>query len=144
VELAAGDRARSRDLLRGALRMDPANQQALTGLRTATCGVRTAGALLVQAERWARPLCGVAAVFAGEMAAALVWGEGFDLLFAVGYSLFVLGTLGASMLWVRTRHPQVGAELRLAGPDGIDAREARQVLVMLIFFLLLAPVPALG
>jgi hypothetical protein len=82
-------------------------------------------------------------VFAVEMAAALAWGEGGFLLLGVACSLWILATVGGSMLWVQRRHPRLVAELRMAGPDGIDAREARQMLIMYVVLLLISPVAAL-
>jgi tetratricopeptide (TPR) repeat protein len=143
VELAAGNRVRSRELLRGALRMDPVNDHALHGLRLAAYHGRMSASMLVQAERWAKSLSMVGAVFAVEMAAALTWGEGGFLVLGVACSLWILATVGGSMLWVQLCHPRTVAELRMAGPDGIDAREARQMLIMYVVLLLISPVAAL-
>lgn len=142
VEIAAGDRARAGELLREALRLNPANHHALRGVRQATYTQRTAAAALVQARWWKRPLRWLGAVYAAELAAALVLGSGGDIAFALGYGACVFSILCGGMAWAARRHPGLVKELRTAGPRTHEAGEARWLLAMLIFLLLISPVVA--
>lgn len=142
VEVAAGERARGGELLREALRLNPANAGALQALRQATYLQRTAAAMLAQAERWRRPLYAVLAVYAVELAAAVARGGGSDIAWVLGFSAWNLGVTAGGMAWAHRRHPALVEEMRLAGPGGRDASDARQTLVMMIVFLLFAPVIA--
>jgi tetratricopeptide (TPR) repeat protein len=138
IELRTGNLAESREHLREALRMDPLNEAAASGLRLAGDGPRFCAALVVQTEAWARPLAVAAALFAAELAALAV--RGSLGAFVLGYSTAILAALAAAMLWVRIRHPHLLAESRFPGalaPN--DRRDARWVLVLGIGALLLLP-----
>lgn len=140
IELAWGDRARSRELLREALRMDPMNADAQRGLRVASQGSRFGAALVVQVEAWTWPLCLVALVFAAELAAVLTRSAPDDALFVIAYSLFILSALEATMLWVRLRRAPLLAELRRPGAlSRGERRDARWTLMLALAVLLLIP-----
>lgn len=139
IALAAGDRAHSSELLRQALRLDPTNEDARKGLHAATYGARFSAALLVEAQRWKWLLCGVAAVYAAELASLAPRAGADDLVFIAGYSLFLLGFACGLMAWAHWRHPVVVQDIRLAGPGARDAKEARQLLVALVIMLLGLP-----
>jgi tetratricopeptide (TPR) repeat protein len=138
IELRAGNLEVSREHLREALRMDPLNEDAASGLRLAGDGPRFCAALVVQAEAWARPLAVAAAVFAAEL--AVLAARGSLGAFVLGYSVAVLAALEGAMVWVRIRHPRLLAESRHPGalaPN--DRRDAQWVLVLGIGILLLLP-----
>lgn len=138
IELQAGNLAESREHMREALRIDPLNETAASGLRLAGDGPRFCAALVVQAERWARPLALAALVFAAELAALAA--RGSLTTFVLGYSAAILAALEGAMVWVRIRHPGLLAESRQPGavaPN--DQRDARWVLVLGVGALLLLP-----
>lgn len=142
IELKTGNLAASREHLREALRMDPLNESAASGLRLAGDGPRFCAALVVQAEAWARPLAVAAAVFAAEL--AVLAARGSLGAFVLGYSAAVLAALEAAMLWVRIRHPRLLAESRHPGALApSDRRDARWVLVLGLGILLLLPLGVL-
>lgn len=143
IELTAGQTERAGELLRQAVRLDPGNEYARKGLRTATRGQRYAASLLLQAQRWAWPLR-VAAVAVVAQIAYVASRKGAGALpFPVIYSLILVTAVAGAMLWTHRRHPGIVDEMRLAGADGPEAREARRTLaflVALLFFVLTAAV----
>jgi tetratricopeptide (TPR) repeat protein len=138
IELKAGNLEESREHMREALRMDPLNETAASGLRLAGDGPRFCAALVVQAERWVWPLTLAAIVFAAEL--ALLAARGRLGAFVLGYSAAVLAALEGAMVWVRIRHPGLLAESRHPGavaPN--DQRDARWVLILGVGALLVVP-----
>ena len=135
--------ARSVELQRQALRLDPGSAGARQGLRMAAYRTRLSAAMLVQSQRWKWPLLGIVAVIAAEWAAILAWRDGGLVALLAGCTIFTVGFWGGGMLWVRILHPRVVEELRLAGPDDLEAKEARQLIAFLLFFLLLGALAAL-
>lgn len=143
IELTAGKTDRAGELLRQAVRLDPGNDHARKGLRMATRGQRYAASLLLQARRWAWPLR-IAAVAVVAQVAYVASRKGAGALpFPVIYSLILVTAVVGAMLWTHRRHPHIVEEMRLAGADGPEAREARRTLaflVVLLFFVLTAAV----
>jgi tetratricopeptide (TPR) repeat protein len=139
VELAAGARPGARGFLRQALRLDPANEYAKTALLSTSDYAREAAGLLVQAERWSRPLRWIAAVFATELGIVLARANGFHVFIVLVTSAFVLLVPARRMLWARRRHPALVEEVRRAGGYDIVAPESRLLLVLYIVLLLLTP-----
>jgi tetratricopeptide (TPR) repeat protein len=138
IELQTGNLAGSREHLREALRMDPTNDDAASGLRLAGDGPRFCAALVVQVEAWTRPLAAAAVLLTAELAALAARG-GLNA-FVLCYSLVVLAMLEAAMLWVRVRHPQLLVESRLPGALAPhDRRDARWALLLGVGILLLVP-----
>lgn len=142
IDLEAGSLDTSREHLREALRMDPGNEDAARGLRLVGDGPRFCAALVVQAERWARPLAVAAVLFAAELAALLVQRKADA--FVLAYLLVMLALLEAAMVWVRIRHPQLVAESRQPGALApSDQRDARWALLLGVGILLFVPLLAL-
>jgi tetratricopeptide (TPR) repeat protein len=142
IELNAGNLAETREHMREALRTDPMNEAAASGLRLAGDVPRFCAALTVQVERWAWPLARAMALFAAELAVLAAGGMLNDVLLVC--SLVILAGLEGAMLWVRRRHPHVLAEIRIPGLlTPAEQRDARWTLVLGIGILLLLPMAVL-
>ncbi|HYR12221.1 MAG TPA: hypothetical protein VEQ60_30825 [Longimicrobium sp.] len=142
IELNAGNLAGTREHMREALRTDPLNEAAASGLQLARDGPRFCAALTVQVERWARPLAPAVVLFAVELAALASVDMLNDVLLVC--SLVILAALEGAMLWVRRRHPHVLAEIRVPGRlTPAEQRDARWALALGIAILLLLPMAVL-